>query len=165
MDDSTKELIASNLRRARWNKGWSQSFVARQLDISIRTISRVENGEGISKKNLRKLCILYGINIAAVYEKNPTKKTIRRNVLSEDALLRILHNQSFISDIEQETIHRFTDLIKSKAKLYREEIETIIPAVTNKRGFFTYSDVIGCCVAVNTRTLELITEMNLEETL
>ena len=44
MDDSTKELIASNLRRARWNKGWSQSFVARQLDISIRTISRAENG-------------------------------------------------------------------------------------------------------------------------
>lgn len=165
MDDSTKELIASNLRRARWNKGWSQSFVARQLDISIRTISRAENGEGISKKILRKLCILYGINISAVYEKNPTKKTIRRNVLSEDALLRILHNQSFISDIEQETIHRFTDLIKSKAKLYRDDVEAIIPMVTNKNGLFSYSDVISCCIAVNMRTLEIVTELNMEEAL
>lgn len=165
MDDSTKELIASNLRRARWNKGWSQSFVARQLDISIRTISRAENGEGISKTNLRKLCLLYGIKIATVYEENTTKKTIKRNVLPEDALLRILHNQSFITDIEQETIYRFTDLIKNKAKLYRDEIETIIPTVTSKKGVFSYSDVISCCIAVNMRTLEIVTELNMEEAL
>lgn len=37
-------MIAENLRSIRLNKGWSQEFVAKQLQLSIRTISRAENG-------------------------------------------------------------------------------------------------------------------------
>lgn len=50
MDDNTNRLVGNNLRRERWIRDWSQAFVARQLDISIRTLSRAETGCGISKR-------------------------------------------------------------------------------------------------------------------
>ena len=55
MDDNTNRLVGNNLRRERWIRDWSQAFVARQLDISIRTLSIAETGCGISKKILQKL--------------------------------------------------------------------------------------------------------------
>ena len=49
MDDKLKRTIGNQLWECRVKKGWTQAFVSRQLGISIRTISRVENGSGISK--------------------------------------------------------------------------------------------------------------------
>ena len=68
MDDNTNRLVGNNLRRERWIRDWSQAFVARQLDISIRTLSRAETGCGISKKILKKLCCLYQIPLAKLYD-------------------------------------------------------------------------------------------------
>ena len=59
MDDNLKRIIGNQLWECRVKKGWTQAFVARQLGISIRTISRVENGSGISKTLLQKTCSLY----------------------------------------------------------------------------------------------------------
>ena len=37
-----KVNMAENLKKIRIQKNWSQAFVARQLGVTVRTISRVE---------------------------------------------------------------------------------------------------------------------------
>lgn len=86
MDDNTNRLVGNNLRRERWIRDWSQAFVARQLDISIRTLSRAETGCGISKKILKKLCCLYQIPLAKLYDEKETsldKGTQRKTTENE----------------------------------------------------------------------------------
>ena len=50
--DNVNLVVAENLKNIRVGKGWSQSFVANQLGIAQRTISRAECGCGVSKRTL-----------------------------------------------------------------------------------------------------------------
>ena len=61
------ECIACHLKSERWKRNWSQALVCSNLNISIRTLSRAENGKGISKTTLKKLCSLYQIPISQMY--------------------------------------------------------------------------------------------------
>lgn len=72
MDDKLKRTIGNQLWECRVKKGWTQAFVSRQLGISIRTISRVENGSGISKTLLKKMCSLYRVSVNELYKQDET---------------------------------------------------------------------------------------------
>ena len=58
-----KEIIAENLRNVRLQHGWTQEFVANQLQISQRTVSRAETGCGLSKDTMKRFCGLYQIPV------------------------------------------------------------------------------------------------------
>ncbi|WP_207636291.1 helix-turn-helix domain-containing protein [Pseudobutyrivibrio ruminis] len=160
---NTESILATNLKRVRIKKGWSQAYVTRQLGISIRTLSKAETGKGISNKNLDKLCMFYGINSKSLFDSELIRKSSKpRNVLSEEEILRIIRNNSFVEDIEQVAIHKYTDRLLRELRLDRVEIEDIINSVTDKEANFKLSDVIWCCMAVNMKTLESISKLSLE---
>ncbi len=159
---STEGILATNLKRVRIKKGWSQAYVTRQLGMSIRTLSKAETGKGISDKNLDKLCVLYGINYKSLFDSELTRKSSNpRNVLSEEEILRIIRNNSFVEDIEQGTIHKYKDKLLRELRLDRAEIEDIINSVTDKEVGFKLDEVVWCCMAVNVKILELISQENI----
>ncbi|QFJ56204.1 helix-turn-helix transcriptional regulator [Pseudobutyrivibrio xylanivorans] len=157
-----KPVIAKKLREIRIKKGWSQAFVARQLGLSIRTISRLENCHGLSNRNLERICLLYGTNLKELCEIPTTKSLRRRNIISEETIFNILLNHPFISDIEHESIHQFVNLVLQEARFDRDVIEDIVLSATNKRGTYNMSDVVWCCMVVNMRVLDIITTLNEE---
>ena len=66
--DNVNLVVAENLKNIRIGKGWSQSFVANQLGIAQRTISRAECGCGCSDRTLRLLANMYQVHISSLYE-------------------------------------------------------------------------------------------------
>ena len=54
--DNVNLVVAENLKNIRISRGWSQKFVADQLGIAQRTISRAETGIMVSKRILKMLC-------------------------------------------------------------------------------------------------------------
>ena len=163
MDNQMKQMIGNHLWGCRAKKGWTQEFVARQLGISIRTVSRVENGAGISKPLLKKMCSLYRIPISEIYERaeliNKTVVPTQVDVIPEDVDVKLLCQSSFVGDIQRESILRFNESIQKNAIMYREQVEEILPEVISKKQSYTLSDIISCCMAVNQKTLDNISMM------
>lgn len=106
MDNQMKQMIGNHLWGCRAKKGWTQEFVARQLGISIRTVSRIENGAGISKSLLKKMCGLYRIPVSEVYEQkvsiNKTVIPTRVDMIPEDVAVKLLCQSSFVGNIQRE---------------------------------------------------------------
>lgn len=138
--------------------------MARQLDISIRTLSRAETGCGISKKILKKLCCLYQIPLAKLYDEKENIQDIASkhiDLIPENVAVVLLIKNSFISDLQQETICRYNDRIKRDALMCREEVEQFLPEIIGDKKMYSWTDLIGCCMAVNQKTIKNISEMNL----
>ena len=163
MMNDINRLVGNNLRRERWIRDWSQAFVAGLLDISIRTISRAETGRGVSKGVLKKLCRLYQISIAELYdEKEVIQKPVTEPVdlVPENVAVGLLIKNSFISDLQHETICRYNDRIKKDAVMCREEVEQFLPGIISTKKQYSLADLICCCMAVNQKTLERIILLN-----
>ena len=115
MDDKSKRIIGNQLWECRVKKGWTQAFVARQLGISIRTISRVENGSGISKTLLQKTCSLYRVSVNELYKQDETiiknRVSAQMDVIPEDVAVKLLCQSSFVGDIQRKSILGFNDII------------------------------------------------------
>ena len=115
MDDKLKRIIGNQLWECRVKKGWTQAFVARQLGISIRTISRVENGSGISKTLLQKTCSLYRVSVNELYKQDETiiknRVSAQMDVIPEDVAVKLLCQSSFVGDIQRKSILGFNDII------------------------------------------------------
>lgn len=163
MDDRVKRVIGNQLWGCRIKKGWTQAFVARQLGISIRTISRVENGSGMSKSLLQKMCSLYRVSVNELYECDEKiirdKATTRIDVIPEEVAIKLLCQSSFIGDIQRESILRFNDIIQKHGIMYREQVEEILPEVIRKKQSYTLLDIINCCMKINQKTLDKISGM------
>lgn len=163
MDKEMNQVIGNHLWGCRAKKGWTQEFVARQLGISIRTISRVENGAGISKSLLKKMCSLYRIPLSEIYEQQPvvnkTTNPVQVDMIPDDVAIKLLCQSSFVNDIQRESILRFNDSIQKNALMYREEVEEILPKVIHKKQSYTLAEVIQCCMEINQRTLDNITKI------
>jgi transcriptional regulator with XRE-family HTH domain len=54
-------LMGQNLKRMREERGWSQEQLAEMIDTDGRYISAVENGRGIGKSLLDRLCGVFGV--------------------------------------------------------------------------------------------------------
>ncbi len=160
--NSLNRVIAENLKDARIGRGWSQSFVARQLDISQRTVSRAETGCGISKTLLKKLCTFYCIPLGNVYiEKGEQEKKVPAQVdlIPDDVAARLLWQSTFVGDIQREAVLRFNDAIQKNAVMFREDIEAILPDIISSKKSYSLADVISCCMAVNQWTVRNISKI------
>ena len=154
--DNVNSLVADNLKRIRTSKGWSQSFVANQLGIAQRTISRAECGCGVSKRTLEMLCSMYQVSVASIYGECVQEKPREVQVIPDDVAVGLLIRNSFIQDLEQEVILRYTDTIGKEALMRREDVERIIPEALSHKKSYTLADVIAACMMVNQKTLSNI---------
>ncbi|MCI7107036.1 MAG: helix-turn-helix transcriptional regulator [Agathobacter sp.] len=154
--DNVNLLVADNLKRIRISKGWSQSFVANQLGIAQRTISRAECGCGVSKRTLEMLCSMYQVSVASIYGECVQEKPREVQVIPDDVAVGLLIRNSFIQDLEQEVILRYTDTIGKEALMMREDVERIIPEALSHKKSYTLSDVITAGMMVNQKTLSNI---------
>ena len=163
MDDKMNQMIGNHLWSCRTKKGWTQEFVARQLGISIRTVSRVENGAGISKQLLKRMCSLYRIPLSEIYQQNSSVNKISNSVqvdmIPDDVAIKLLCQSSFVNDIQRESILRFNESIQKNALMYREQVEELLPQVIHMKQSYSLAEVIQCCMEVNQRTLDNITKI------
>lgn len=157
--DNVNSLVADNLKRIRTSKGWSQSFVANQLGIAQRTISRAECGCGVSKRTLEMLCSMYQVSVASIYGECVQENPREVQVVPDDVAVGLLIRNSFIKDLEQEVILRYTDTIGKQALMLREDVERIIPEALSHKKSYTLADVITACMVVNQKTLSKIRKM------
>lgn len=154
-----KNIIAQNLRNVRLQRGWTQEFVANQLQISQRTISRAENGVGLSKDTMKRLCGLYQIPISYLYEERHEIQSPSVSVVPEEVALGLLVRNSFISDLQNETIRRYNNKVVKDAVMTRDDIESIISDYTSGRKSFTLADIVQCAMLVNQSTIHNIVAM------
>lgn len=152
-------IVAENLKRIRVSKGWSQSFVADQLGIAQRTISRAECGCGVSKRTLKMLCSLYQVTVASVYEECVQETPRGTQIVPDDVAVRLLIRNSFIQDLEQEVILRYTDTIQKEALMMREDVEQIIPEALVSKKSYTLAEVVTACMIVNQKTIAKVRSM------
>lgn len=157
--DNINSLVADNLKRIRISKGWSQSFVANQLGIAQRTISRAECGCGVSKRTLEMLCSMYQVSVASIYGKCVQEEPREVQIIPDDVAVGLLIRNSFIQDLEQEVILRYTDTIGKEALMMREDVERIIPEALSHKKSYTLADVITACMMVNQKTLSKIRKL------
>ena len=157
--DNINSLVADNLKRIRISKGWSQSFVANQLGIAQRTISRAECGCGVSKRTLEMLCSMYQVSVASIYGKCVQEEPREVQIIPDDVAVGLLIRNSFIQDLEQEVILRYTDTIGKEALMMREDVERIIPEALSHKKSYTLSDVITAGMMVNQKTLSKIRKL------
>ncbi len=157
--DNINSLVADNLKRIRISKGWSQSFVANQLGIAQRTISRAECGCGVSKRTLEMLCSMYQVLVASLYDDCVQEHPKEIQVIPDDVAVGLLIRNSFIQDLEQEVILRYTDTIGKEALMMREDVERIIPEALSHKKSYTLADVITACMMVNQKTLSKIRKL------
>lgn len=157
--DNVNLLVADNLKRIRISKGWSQSFVANQLGIAQRTISRAECGCGVSKRTLEMLRSMYQVSVASIYGECVQENPREVQVVPDDVAVGLLIRNSFIKDLEQEVILRYTDTIGKEALMMREDVERIIPEALSHKKSYTLADVITACMMVNQKTLSRIRKM------
>lgn len=157
--DNVNSLVADNLKRIRISKGWSQSFVANQLGIAQRTISRAECGCGVSKRTLEMLCSMYQVSVASIYGECVQEEPREVQIIPDDVAVGLLIRNSFIQDLEQEVILRYTDTIGKQALMLREDVERIIPEALSHKKSYTLADVITACMMVNQKTLSKIRKL------
>ena len=157
--DNVNSLVADNLKSIRIRKGWSQSFVANQLGIAQRTISRAECGCGVSKRTLEMLCSMYQVSVASIYGECVQENPREVQLIPDDVAVGLLIRNSFIQDLEQEVILRYTDTIEKEALMMREDVERIIPEVLSHKKSYTLADVITACMMVNQKTLSNIRKL------
>jgi transcriptional regulator with XRE-family HTH domain len=65
------KYIGKNIRRLRQKKGWSQSQVAAQLNISVPAFSKIETGiTDINISRLTQIANLFGITAAGILQED-----------------------------------------------------------------------------------------------
>lgn len=135
------------------------SFVANQLGIAQRTISRAECGCGVSKRTLEILCSMYQVSVASIYGECVQENPREVQIIPDDVAVGLLIRNSFIQDLEQEVILRYTDTIGKEALMMREDVERIIPEALSHKKSYTLADVITACMMVNQKTLSNIRKL------
>ena len=157
--NSINQVVSYNLKVARVRQNWSQAFVSNLTGLSIRSISRAETGHSVSKSTLKRLCALYHIDISGLYELVHEQKEVNVDLVPESTVVGLLMKNSFISDLQRETILRFSHNIRKDALMNREDVEAILPAVISKKQAYTLADIVACCLAVNQQTIHNITNI------
>lgn len=159
MNDNINQVVAYNLKVARVRLDWSQAFVSTLTGLSIRSISRAESGHAVSKKTLNRLCALYHIDISSLYEPIHKKESIKVDLVPENVALGLLIRNSFISDLQRETILRFSHNIRKDAVMNREDVEEVLSDVISEKKTYTMADIVMCCMAINQQTINNITDI------
>ena len=159
MNNNVNVIVAENLKSIRLSKGWSQKFVADQLGVAQRTVSRAECGCTISKSTLRLLASLYQVDMATLYNECVQELPRGTQVVPDDVATALLIKTSFMQSFEQEVILRYTDIIQKEALMMRTDVEQIIPEALTMKKSYSLQDVISACMLVNQKTLSKVRNM------
>lgn len=120
----------------------------------------MENGSGISKTLLKKMCSLYSVSVNELYKQDETiiknRVSAQIDVIPEDVAVKILCQSSFVGDIQRESILRFNDIIQKDGIMYKEQIEEILSGMISIKQNYSLSDVVYCCMMINQKTLDKI---------
>ena len=120
----------------------------------------MENGSGISKTLLKKMCSLYSVSVNELYKQDETiiknRVSAQIDVIPEDVAVKILCQSSFVGDIQRESILSFTDLIQKDGIMSKEQIEEILSEMISIKQNYSLSDVVYCCMMINQKTLDKI---------
>jgi len=157
--DNVNVIVAENLKNIRLSKNWSQSFVARQLGMSQRSISRAECTGSVSKRTLKKLCNLYQISMATLYNECVQETPKKTQIISDDVAVGLLLRNKFIEDLQQEVLLRYTSVIQTEALMKREDVEVVLSELISNKKTYTLAEVVNCCLAINQQTIHNITDM------
>ena len=152
-------IVGINLKYIRLNRGWTQAFVSELTGLSIRSISRLENGCGASKNTIRTLCNLYKVDVDALYSPTEPVKGVKVDILSEDVLSSIFHRNSLLDDLQREVVLQFTSTVGKTAVMTRNDVEAIISDSICEKKSYTLSDIITACMVVNSKTIQNITNI------
>ena len=152
-------MVGVNLKYIRLNRGWTQAFVSELTGLSIRSISRLENGCGASKNTIRTLCNLYKVDVDSLYSPTEPVKGVKVDLLSEDVLSGILHRNSLLDDLQREVVLQFTSTVGKTAVMTRDDVEAIISDSNCEKNSYTVSDISTACRAVNSKTIKNITNI------
>lgn len=157
--DNVNLVVAENLKNIRIRRGWSQKFVADQLGIAQRTISRAETGIMVSKRILKMLCSLYQISLSSIYNEYKQEVPKGTQIVPDDVAVGLLIRNSFIQDLEKEVILRYTDNIQKEALMLRSDIEKIIPEALVLKQSYSLQDIITACMLTNQKTISIVKNM------
>ncbi len=106
-----------------------------------------------------KLCNLYQVNMATLYNECVQEQPRGTQVVPDDVAVGLLIRNSFIQDLEQEIILRYTDTIQKEALMMRSDVEQIIPEALTPKKSYTMQDIITACMLTNQRTLANIRQL------
>ena len=154
-------IIAGNLKRIRLNKGWSQEFVADQLQLSIRTVSRAETGCGCSDRTLKLLANMYQVPISRFYELQVTADRKYLDIVPVNIIAEMMANNKFFSDLEHEIIRRFIELSRKEAGMTRDDVNYVVKEALPDKKSYTFDDIVAACLMTNQKTLMKIGRMNM----
>ena len=118
-----KKIIASNLKKIRIQRNYSQAFVAYQIGVSQRTITRAETVGNISDKVLKRLCLFYKVSLSEVYNESADEGIVTVSVVPDTVVYNLMMKNSFINDIQTETIYRYNNIISDKCTMLRDDVE------------------------------------------
>ena len=92
------------------------------------------------------------------YEQEVVKGT---QIVPDDVAVGLLIRNSFIQDLEQEIILRYTDNIQKEALMMRADIEQILPEALTPKKSYSLQDVITACMLTNQKTLYKIRQLTM----
>ena len=111
-------LMGQNLKRMREEKGWSQEQLAEMIDSDRRYISAVENGRGIGRSLLERLCKVFDVEENIFVKQTVGEKGEPYGTLTE--VMRMLLDE-LQSMPEYEQLRWLADLKEKRAKVQEEK--------------------------------------------
>ncbi|HSI44154.1 MAG TPA: helix-turn-helix transcriptional regulator [Methylotenera sp.] len=83
-DLSLQKKLGANISARRRSLGWTQEFLAHQLEVDTETISRIERGVTCpSLKTLAKIAHLLTITIAELLDEDPPAEPVHVEVIAK----------------------------------------------------------------------------------
>lgn len=156
------DIIGKNIRNARLSRGWSQRFVASQINVSHQSISRLENGFPVSCHLLKKVTGLLQIPLNNVYQEKNTDVEISP-IIPDDVMNKmLLSSQPLVECIFREAVLRYKQQLKHNGILLQDDIERIINQYINEKKYYTKSDLIYAGMISNQETIKRMIQLRLE---
>ncbi len=102
-----RQKIGSAAAVARNARGWSQEYVARQLNIDSETISRLERGVSIRLDRLLDLANLYNVPLASFFNDAPGPKLPVAQEISMAVAILDDANQQWVLQMVRSVVDKF----------------------------------------------------------
>lgn len=148
------DIIGKNIRDARLSRGWSQRFVAGQLNISHQTISRLENGCPVSSSMLKRVAGLLQIPLSEVCKERSLTNEYMVSIPDDAMAKMIINSQPLVECIYHESVLRYKHLLKQHGILLQEDMVNLIAQYFSNNASYSMSDLIYMGMLANQKTLD-----------
>jgi putative transcriptional regulator len=139
--------IGKRIKRLRVLKGWTQGELARLLNVSQRTMSRIENSNALSAVDkVLDICSVFGITIYSLLSKNDDDFNFDYEKLKKRNLE--IATEDMTDDQFNEIIQKRADTIESYDKQNSNEaitlpvVDTAAHAFEGNINFFSESEIL-----------------------